>query len=1094
MIAALDLAEELGVPVEWFALSSGAKIAMDSGTENMDWVAAALKRIVRFTQDGGEINIVVSGINVGAQPYWNAEATMLMHTKGILVMTPESAMVLTGKQALDYSGGVSAEDNFGIGGYERVMGPNGQAQYWAPDLAGACETLLAYYERTYVAPGERFPRRAETADPLDRDVRSSPHELAGSDLSTVGEIFSDETNPGRKKPFDVRAVMRAVADADHEPLERWAGMREAENAVVWDARLGGRPVSLLGIESRPLPRYGPVPADGPEQWSAGTLFPQSSRKIARAINAASGRRPLVVLANLAGFDGSPESMRRLQLEYGAEIGRAIVNFDGPIAFCVISRFHGGAFVVFSRRLNEQLETSALEGSHASVIGGAPAAAVVFAREVDARTRDDARITSLDERIAEAEGGERERCARSATPSGPRCAPRSSASSRPSSTASTACSAPSRSARSIASCPPPGCGRTWSTPSSAASRARSSASTWPSERRPRRGRDRRAAALWCAAPMLHVHRSERADGLVGALAALLAEPLPDPFAPELIAVPTRGMERWLTQRLSTGLGVTPGRADGVCANVEFPSPRRLADEAVAVASGIEPDADAWLPERLVWALLEVVDTSLHEPWLRSLADHLGATLDTADPARQARRFASVRHIAELFDRYALQRPGDGPRVGGRARRRRHGREAPAGRALAGGAVAAAARPRRAARPGGADRGPRARACARSPASSSCPTACRSSASPACPPGACRCCARSPPSATSTCSCCTPRPRCGSASPARRPVVRRAEDVTRELPANRLLASWGQDVRELQLVAGPPADADHHHADRARRTARCSRASRPTCAPTARRPAPPLPGPPGRAARARGDRSIQVHACHGRARQVEVLRDAILHLLAEDPALEPRDVIVMCPDIETFAPLIGATFGAGEISPEDDELEDLPEELRPPDLRVRLADRSLRQTNAGARLRLAPARARRPAPDRLPGARPRRPRARPPALRARRRRRRARGGVGRAVGDPLGAGRRPPRAVQARQAARRHLALRAGPRAARRRDDRRGAAAVRRRAPARRRRERRDRPRGPARGADRPPAGDARPHAPPDDGRRLDRPRSPPRPTR
>ena len=195
VIAALDLAEELGVPVEWFALSSGAKIAMDSGTENMDWVAAALQRIVHFTQAGGEINIVVSGINVGAQPYWNAEATMLMHTKGILVMTPESAMVLTGKQALDYSGGVSAEDNFGIGGYERVMGPNGQAQYWAPDLAGACETLLAYYERTYVAPGERFPRRARDRRPADRDVRGAPHELPGSDLRTVGEIFSDRDQP-----------------------------------------------------------------------------------------------------------------------------------------------------------------------------------------------------------------------------------------------------------------------------------------------------------------------------------------------------------------------------------------------------------------------------------------------------------------------------------------------------------------------------------------------------------------------------------------------------------------------------------------------------------------------------------------------------------------------------------------------------------------------------------------------------------------------------------------------------------------------------------------------------------------------------------
>ena len=391
IIAALDLAEELDVPVEWFAVSSGAKIAMDSGTENMDWVAAALRRIVHFTQAGGEINVIVSGINVGAQPYFNAEATMLMHTRGILVMTPESTMVLTGKQALDYSGGISAEDNFGIGGYERIMGPNGQAQYWARDLAGACELLLRYYEHTYVAPGERFPRRAKSRDPVDRDIRSARHDAPDSDLATVGDVFAEETNPGRKKAFDIRSVMRAVADADRVPLERWAAMHEAEVAVVWDAHLGGRPVAMIGIESRPLARFGSVPADGPEQWTSGTLFPQASKKVARAINAASGRRPLVILANLAGFDGSPESMRRLQLEYGAEIGRAIVNFDGPIVFTVISRFHGGAFVVFSRRLNPSLVTLALEGSHASVIGGAPAAAVVFAREVDNRTREDERI-------------------------------------------------------------------------------------------------------------------------------------------------------------------------------------------------------------------------------------------------------------------------------------------------------------------------------------------------------------------------------------------------------------------------------------------------------------------------------------------------------------------------------------------------------------------------------------------------------------------------------------------------------------------------------------------------------------------------------
>ncbi len=165
VLAALDLARRWHAPVEWFAISAGAKIAMDSGTETMDWISRALRGIVEFTQEGGEINVVVTGINVGAQPYWNAEATMLMHTKGILIMTPDSAMVLTGKQSLDYSGGVSAEDNFGIGGYDRIMGPNGEAQYWAPDLSAAVDVLLAHYEHTYVASGERFPGRHPPATP-----------------------------------------------------------------------------------------------------------------------------------------------------------------------------------------------------------------------------------------------------------------------------------------------------------------------------------------------------------------------------------------------------------------------------------------------------------------------------------------------------------------------------------------------------------------------------------------------------------------------------------------------------------------------------------------------------------------------------------------------------------------------------------------------------------------------------------------------------------------------------------------------------------------------------------------------------------------
>jgi len=108
---------------------------------------------------------------------------------------------------------------------------------------------------------------------------------------------------------------------------------------------------------------------------------------------------VVVLANLTGFDGSPESMRKWQLEYGAEIGRAVTNFRGLIVFVVVSRYHGGAFVVFSKRLHNDMVTAAVAGSYASVIGGAPAAAVVFAREVTTRTEQDPRVVSMREKVA-----------------------------------------------------------------------------------------------------------------------------------------------------------------------------------------------------------------------------------------------------------------------------------------------------------------------------------------------------------------------------------------------------------------------------------------------------------------------------------------------------------------------------------------------------------------------------------------------------------------------------------------------------------------------------------------------------------------------
>ena len=378
--AAFDLASELDIPVEWVSVSGGAKIDWETGTENLDACAMVLKRIIRFTKAGGMINVIVPGICVGAQSYWNAEATMMSHCKGALIMTDQGAMVLTGKRALEFSGCVSAEDELGLGGYSSVMGPNGQAQLYAPDLPSAYRLLYQFYQLCYLEPQQTRPPRLKTKDRPDRDVGDAPYpqELEHG-FSTLREIFSTK-NIERKRPFSIRPVMTALLDKDAPTLERWGALQGGETAVVWHGRLDGYSVTLIGIENQPMKRVGVV-QEGPQQWAGGTLYPQASRKVARAIRASQSRCPVIVLANLSGFDGSPESLRQWQLEYGAEIAQAVEGFDAPIYFVVLSRYHGGAYVVFSKSLNPRIEAIALKGSYASVIGGAPAAAVIFGREV-----------------------------------------------------------------------------------------------------------------------------------------------------------------------------------------------------------------------------------------------------------------------------------------------------------------------------------------------------------------------------------------------------------------------------------------------------------------------------------------------------------------------------------------------------------------------------------------------------------------------------------------------------------------------------------------------------------------------------------------
>jgi exodeoxyribonuclease V gamma subunit len=431
-------------------------------------------------------------------------------------------------------------------------------------------------------------------------------------------------------------------------------------------------------------------------------------------------------------------------------------------------------------------------------------------------------------------------------------------------------------------------------------------------------------------MFHIHRAERADGLADALGAVVQVPMKDPFQAEVVAVPTRGVERWLTQRLSGVLGASPGRQDGVCANVEFPFPGRVVNGAVAAAVGVDHERDPWLPARSVWPLLDVVEASIGEAWLSPLAAHLDGV--GVDAGRGARRLSSVRRIADRFDSYAVHRPGllrgwaEGSDDGWQAelwRRLRARIEEPSPPERLEDACA-----RLRAEPDLVDLPARVSVFGLTRLPGSYLDVLRALAV-----------GRDVhlfllhPSAELWA-------RIAAATSGLPPVVRRADDVTAALPRNPLLASWGQDAREMQLVLGA-GDAVGEHAvtgeERPTLLGRIQADVRADRAP----PGLPFPGADDlRALVDSHDRSLLVHACHGRARQVEVVRVAILHLLDEDPTLEPRDVIVMCPDIEAFAPLIQATFGTGAVAEPDDGMP--PGTLRT-DLHVRLADRSLRQTN-------------------------------------------------------------------------------------------------------------------------------------------------------
>nr|WP_279671469.1 exodeoxyribonuclease V subunit gamma [Flexivirga meconopsidis] len=432
----------------------------------------------------------------------------------------------------------------------------------------------------------------------------------------------------------------------------------------------------------------------------------------------------------------------------------------------------------------------------------------------------------------------------------------------------------------------------------------------------------------------MHRAERTGPLADGLGRLLAQPLPDPFEQELVIVPTRGVERWLTQRLSHHLGTSQGRDDGVCAGVRFLAPHSL----VALLTGRDRD-DPWHPDRLVWPLLEVIDASLDEPWCATLAAHLGHHSAGPDAEhRSGRRYAVARRIAGLFASYATQRPT--LLVDWRAGRMTDGCGGDLDPDLSWQAHLWCRLLDQVDQPAPDERHSAALVTLRSGQD---PTPRGELPSRLSMFGH----TRLPASELEILAALGEQrdvhlwlPQPSAVLWARlheagaRGVIPRADDRSAALARHPLLASLGRDARELQRTLPDAEDVTTASADPSAPTTVLQRLQtdlRGNRAPDAAE----------RAARAVSpdDRSVQVHACHGPARQVEVLREVLTGLLQDDATLEPRDILVMCPDVEAYTPLFQAAFGlaaAGDGGPGAGHPAH--------QLRVKLADRAPAATNS------------------------------------------------------------------------------------------------------------------------------------------------------
>ncbi len=384
-------------------------------------------------------------------------------------------------------------------------------------------------------------------------------------------------------------------------------------------------------------------------------------------------------------------------------------------------------------------------------------------------------------------------------------------------------------------------------------------------------------------MLKVHYSNRLENLLERLVEVTAAPLSDPLAPEVIVTQSHGMARWL------GLGMAEVR--GIAANLEFTMPARFISSVLRDQLGGPTDHSAWEREVLAWRLMAVLPERLGNPGFEPLTRYLQG----ARPELKLHQLC--RRIAEVFDQYLIYRPG-----------MVLGWEAGEGgdwQAQLWGDLAAGGQAHR------AELLTRFMDPAFTPDPGRLPERITIFGIPTLAPHYISALGKLAQATEVHLFVLNPcllywgdieEPRNIARIRQQRRRLGKPVEEDYLTSGNSVLASMGRQGRdfidvlhehageeeELFAIPDTPGVLGILQADILTLEERGRSAER-------------LPLDPA-------DDSFQVHLCHSPMRELEVLHDRLLAIFDADPSLQPRDVAVMTPDIELYAPYIEAVFGA------------------------------------------------------------------------------------------------------------------------------------------------------------------------------------------